>query len=229
MVKSASPSRKPRLRPRMSAQRPAGTSRAATTIAYALRTQDSDDSEEPPKSRPMSGNAMLTMKRSRLAMKTPTHTTARTCHLGFVMKLTLDDSVASCNSMRVLRNDYSSQTCSIARALENVGERWTLLILRDVFLGIRRFDELQADLGVARNVLSSRLEKLVDADILERHRYSERPPRDEYLLTERGLALWPTIVSLMQWGDEHVTPPGGPPPSIPHKGRGRGAAPHPPP
>lgn len=117
----------------------------------------------------------------------------------------------------MLQSDYPGQTCSIARALELVGERWSLLILRDVFLGLRRFDELQRDLGVARNVLATRLGKLVEADILERRRYSERPPRDEYLLTERGLDLWPVIVALLQWGDRHSPAPGGPPVVLRHR------------
>ena len=128
--------------------------------------------------------------------------------------------------MRVLRSDYDSQTCSIARALELVGERWTLLILRDVFLGVRRFEELQADLGIARNILSARLDKLVDADILERRPYSEHPPRDEYMLTERGLDLWPAVIALMQWGDEHAPAPGGPPTVIRHKDCGGGVDAH---
>ena len=99
------------------------------------------------------------------------------------------------------------QVCSIARALELVGERWTLLIIRDVFLGVRRFEDLQRDLGIARNVLASRLDKLTADGILERRRYSEHPPRDEFLLTEQGLDLWPTVVALMQWGDQYRAEP----------------------
>ncbi len=120
----------------------------------------------------------------------------------------------------MLRNDYDTQVCSIARALEVVGERWTLLIIRDVFLGVRRFDELQADLGVARNVLQSRLEKLVEHDVLEKVPYQERPLRHEYRLTQKGLDLWPTIVALMQWGDTHDVAPQGRPTIITHKGCG---------
>src|ERR1039458_8415602 len=104
----------------------------------------------------------------------------------------------------MLHNRYDTQVCSIAGALEVVGERWSLLIVRDVLLGVRRFDELQADLGVARNVLQTRLTRLVDEGVLRRHLYQERPKRYEYLLTDKGLDLWPTIVALLQWGDKHA-------------------------
>ncbi|HEX6388992.1 MAG TPA: helix-turn-helix domain-containing protein, partial [Solirubrobacteraceae bacterium] len=117
----------------------------------------------------------------------------------------------------MLRNDYDNQVCSLARALEVVGERWTLLIVRDVFLGLRRFDELQADLGIARNVLQTRLERLVEHGVLEKVPYQERPPRHEYRLTEKGIDLWPTIVSLLQWGDRYAPAPQGPPVLITHK------------
>lgn len=117
----------------------------------------------------------------------------------------------------MLGNDYGNQVCSIARALELVGERWTILILRDVFLGLRRFDDLQRDLGVARNVLASRLDRLVGAGILEKAPYQERPARHEYRLTDKGLALWPVIVELMQWGDRFAPAAGGPPTVLRHK------------
>jgi DNA-binding HxlR family transcriptional regulator len=120
----------------------------------------------------------------------------------------------------MLGNDYSSQTCSIAGALEVVGERWSLLIVRNVFLGLRRFDQIQENLGIARNVLQTRLERLVDQGVLERKPYSERPPRYEYLLTEKGLDLWPTVVALMQWGDRHAAPAGGPAVVLEHRGCG---------
>lgn len=108
--------------------------------------------------------------------------------------------------------EIASQTwsCSVARTLEIVGDRWTVLILRDAFLGIRRFDRIQADLGIARNILSDRLGKLVDHEILERRQYQERPARFEYRLTERGLDLYPVVVSLMAWGDKHAAPDGAP-------------------
>lgn len=120
----------------------------------------------------------------------------------------------------MLHSTYDGQVCSIARALELVGERWTLLILRDVFLGVRRFDDLQRSLGVARNVLATRLQRLVDAGLLERQRYQERPERFEYRLTEKGADLWPVLVSLLQWGDRHLAGEDGPPVALRHRGCG---------
>ena len=120
----------------------------------------------------------------------------------------------------VLQSTYASQTCSVARSLELVGERWTLLIVRNLFFGIRRFDALQANLGLARNVLASRLDKLVDAELVMRVPYSQKPLRHEYRLTERGIDLWPVITSLMQWGDRNVPTPGGPPVLLEHRGCG---------
>jgi DNA-binding HxlR family transcriptional regulator len=119
----------------------------------------------------------------------------------------------------MLPADYESQNCSIARALELVGERWTILILRDAFLGTRRFDEFQRSLGIARNVLQARLERLVEAGILCRVQYQERPRRFEYRLTAKGVDLWPVIVALLKWGDRHAAP-AGPPMLIEHKGCG---------
>jgi DNA-binding HxlR family transcriptional regulator len=110
----------------------------------------------------------------------------------------------------VLRRTYDTQTCSVASALEVVGERWSLLVVRDAFLGIRRFDDFQRSLGVARNVLQTRLERLVEQGVLERRLYNERPPRYEYRLTEKGVDLWPVIVALLKWGDRHVYPDGPP-------------------
>jgi DNA-binding HxlR family transcriptional regulator len=120
----------------------------------------------------------------------------------------------------VLGNDYSSQACSIAGALEVIGERWSLLIVRDVFLGLRRFDQIQANLGIARNVLQARLTRLVDQGVLDRELYQERPQRFEYRLTEKGVALWPAVVALMQWGDRYASPPGGPAVLLEHRGCG---------
>ncbi|HYU16539.1 MAG TPA: helix-turn-helix domain-containing protein [Candidatus Acidoferrum sp.] len=118
----------------------------------------------------------------------------------------------------MLRSDYEGQVCSIASALELVGERWTLLVIREVFNGHRRFGEMQRSLGVARNVLATRLQRLVDEDILERRPYSERPERYEYFLTEKGLDLWPLMISLMHWGDKHMPFPAGKPMIVVHKG-----------
>jgi DNA-binding HxlR family transcriptional regulator len=105
----------------------------------------------------------------------------------------------------MLKRDYEGQNCSIARALEVVGERWTLLIIRDAFLGLRRFDEFQASLGIARNVLTERLNRLVEEGILERVRYSERPERYEYRLTAKGRELNIALAGLRQWGDQYLS------------------------
>jgi DNA-binding HxlR family transcriptional regulator len=120
----------------------------------------------------------------------------------------------------MLGSQYDNQMCSIAGALDVVGERWSLLIVREVLLGVRRFDEIQADLGIARNVLQTRLTKLLDQGVLEKRLYAERPPRYEYRLTEKGLDLWPTLVALMQWGDRHAAPAAGPPVVLEHRGCG---------
>src|SRR5689334_15847719 len=104
----------------------------------------------------------------------------------------------------MLRSDYSNQTCSIASALEVVGERWSLLIVRDILLGLRRFDQIQDNLGIARNVLQTRLRHLEEHGVIERRLYQQRPPRHEYRLTNKGLDLWPAMVALMAWGDEHA-------------------------
>ena len=105
----------------------------------------------------------------------------------------------------MLKRDYEGQNCSIARALEIVGERWTLLIVRDAFLGLRRFDEFHESLGIARNVLTDRLNRLVDEGILERVRYSERPERYEYRLTRKGKDLQIALAGLTQWGDKYLS------------------------
>jgi DNA-binding HxlR family transcriptional regulator len=120
----------------------------------------------------------------------------------------------------VLGSDYKGQNCSIARTLELVGERWTILVLRDAFLGLRRFDQFQHSLGIARNVLTARLDRLVSEEILEKVPYQERPLRHEYRLTEKGLDLWPVITELLRWGDRHAAPEAGPPIVIRHKGCG---------
>jgi DNA-binding HxlR family transcriptional regulator len=103
----------------------------------------------------------------------------------------------------MLNRDYPTQYCSVASTLEIVGERWTMLILRDVFMGVRRFEDIQRDLGVARNILQARLERMVEHGILVKKPYQERPLRHEYRLTEKGADLWPVLVSLLHWGDKH--------------------------
>jgi DNA-binding HxlR family transcriptional regulator len=119
----------------------------------------------------------------------------------------------------VLRADYENQNCSIARTLELVGERWTILLVREAFLGTRRFDDFQRKLGIARNVLQTRLERLVEAGILKRVQYLEHPPRYEYKLTSKGIDLWPVVVALLKWGDRHAAP-AGPPMVLEHTGCG---------
>jgi DNA-binding HxlR family transcriptional regulator len=114
----------------------------------------------------------------------------------------------------VLNRTYENQNCSIARALETIGERWTLLILRDAFLGTRRFDDFQKSLGIARNVLATRLKTLTDEGLLERRRYQERPERYEYRLTERGIDLWPVLFTLMKFGDKHASAEEALPPTL---------------
>jgi DNA-binding HxlR family transcriptional regulator len=102
-------------------------------------------------------------------------------------------------------------SCSVAAALEIIGERWSFLVVREAFLGVRRFDALQANLGIARNVLTARLRALVHDGVLEPRRYQDHPPRSEYVLTEKGRALYPVIVSLMAWGDRWASGRAGPP------------------
>lgn len=103
-----------------------------------------------------------------------------------------------------LGQDYSTQECSIARALEVVGERWTLLIVRDCFFGVRRFGDFQRRLGLPKAVLTSRLAALVEAGVLERT--EEQPGRPDYALTARGRDLWPTVHALWSWGERHASP-----------------------
>ncbi|MFC0053772.1 winged helix-turn-helix transcriptional regulator [Streptomyces actinomycinicus] len=103
-----------------------------------------------------------------------------------------------------LGKDYATQECSIARALEVVGERWTLLVVRDALYGVRRYNDFLVHLGIPRAVLSARLRTLTEEGILEKRRYQEAPPRDEYVVTDRGAALWPVLRALGQWGRDHV-------------------------
>ena len=120
----------------------------------------------------------------------------------------------------MLRRDYPALDCSVAKALEVIGERWSLLIVRAVMHGNRRFGEMQESLGIARNVLSARLQRLIDEEILERRAYQESPPRYEYFLTEKGLDLWPALIALLHWGERYSPDPGGPRRLIVHKGCG---------
>ncbi|MFI0353330.1 winged helix-turn-helix transcriptional regulator [Actinomadura sp. 9N407] len=106
----------------------------------------------------------------------------------------------------MLGKTYDSQVCSIARALEVIGERWSLLIVRDaLFAGATRYNDFQRRLGIATNILKARLDGLVEAGIMRRHRYSEQPELYEYLLTDKGRALGPVLVTLTEWGDLWAT------------------------
>ncbi len=106
------------------------------------------------------------------------------------------------------RKSFRNMPCPIARGLERVGEWWSMLIIRDALHGYTRFDQFQKSLGIAPNMLARRLDALVEAGLLRRHRYSERPPRDEYLLTERGRDFRPVLLALMAWGNRHFAPEG---------------------
>ena len=120
----------------------------------------------------------------------------------------------------MLQRAYPEQVCSIARSLEIVGERWTLLILRDAVLGIERFEEFQDSLGIASNVLTNRLKLLCDEGVLARTPDERRPGRPKYTLTDKGHELAPVLIMLMKWGDRHYPTPGGPPRLTIHAGCG---------
>jgi DNA-binding HxlR family transcriptional regulator len=102
--------------------------------------------------------------------------------------------------------------CSIANALAVIGERWSLLALREVFFGVRRFDQIQRNTGASRDILATRLRTLVEHGVLRKVQYEQHPPRYEYVLTEAGQGLQPVLQALMQWGDRHVTQ--GEPPTV---------------
>jgi DNA-binding HxlR family transcriptional regulator len=118
------------------------------------------------------------------------------------------------------RSSVGHLPCSIARALDIVGEWWTPLILRDVFMGLRRFEEIQGDLGIARNILSDRLSTLVERGVLEKHRYQESPDRYEYRLTDMGVDFYPVLAALMRWGDRWLADDDGPPVLLRHEACG---------
>jgi DNA-binding HxlR family transcriptional regulator len=106
------------------------------------------------------------------------------------------------------RKSFGRMPCPIARSLEHVGEWWSILVLRDALHGLKRFDQFRKSLGIAPNVLARRLSCLVEAGLLERRRYSERPPRDEYVPTARGRDFRPVLVALLAWGNRHFAPEG---------------------
>jgi DNA-binding HxlR family transcriptional regulator len=103
---------------------------------------------------------------------------------------------------------FGDMHCAVARSLDRVGEWWSILILRDAFQGLTRFGQFQESLGIAPNMLTRRLAALVESGLLERRRYSERPPRDEYFLTERGRDFRPVLWALVSWGNKHFSPDG---------------------
>lgn len=106
------------------------------------------------------------------------------------------------------RKSFGDMQCPIARSLERVGEWWSMLILRDASLGLSRFDQFQESLGIAPNILARRLKGLVEAGLLERRRYSDRPPRDEYVLTQAGHDFRPVLWAFVAWGNKHFAPEG---------------------
>jgi DNA-binding HxlR family transcriptional regulator len=125
----------------------------------------------------------------------------------------------------MLQRDYPDQVCSIARSLEVVGERWTLLILRDAMIGAERFEDFQESLGIATNVLTNRLKLLCDERVLERLPDEKRPGRPRYVLTDKGRELAPLLIVLIKWGDRHYPAPGGPPRLTLHSGCGGNVGP----
>jgi DNA-binding HxlR family transcriptional regulator len=110
-----------------------------------------------------------------------------------------------------------ARECSVARTLELIGEKWAILAIREVFLGNRRFDEMVRRTGAPRDTLAARLRGLVAAGILRREQYSEHPARYEYRLTAAGRDLYPVLLALMRWGDEHLAADGAPPLLLEHR------------
>ncbi|MEM7429988.1 MAG: helix-turn-helix domain-containing protein [Pseudomonadota bacterium] len=122
------------------------------------------------------------------------------------------------------RADLKSKSCSIARAVAQVGDEWTIMILREMFLGSRRFDDFLRQTGMSSHLLAQRLKKLEQQGVIRREPYSTRPPRDEYRLTAMGRDLWPVVIALKQWGDRWLGE-GEPAVEIVHKGCGRAVRP----
>jgi DNA-binding HxlR family transcriptional regulator len=119
----------------------------------------------------------------------------------------------------VERKSFAEMDCSVAQCLEVIGEWWSMLVVRDAFLGVTRFDEFQRRLGISRNILQQRLARLVEAGVLTREPYSEHPLRHDYKLTDKGRDLWPVLTAMRQWGDRHAAP-SGPPLQVVHKACG---------
>ncbi|MFE9957880.1 winged helix-turn-helix transcriptional regulator [Micromonospora sp. NPDC005299] len=121
--------------------------------------------------------------------------------------------------MRPAALDWSVENCTIARAMEILGERWTLVVLREVFNGVRRFDDMRVRTGIPRQVLTNRLAMLVEQGVLRREPYREPGSRlrHEYRLTDKGLDLWPVLVAVLGWGDRYLADPEGPPLAVTHR------------
>jgi DNA-binding HxlR family transcriptional regulator len=119
----------------------------------------------------------------------------------------------------VERKSFADMHCSVAQCLEVVGEWWSMLIVRDAFLGVTRFDDFRERLGISRNILNQRLSHLVEAGVLAKVPYSEHPPRYDYRLTDKGRDLWPVLTAMRQWGDRYEAPH-GPPIQVTHKSCG---------
>lgn len=108
-------------------------------------------------------------------------------------------------------DDLAEEPCSVARSLAVIGDRWTLMILRDCFLGVRRFEAFQARLGISRTIVADRLKLLVEEGVLRKAPYQETPVRHEYRLTEKGFDLYPVVMAIVNWGDRHYAGEAGPP------------------
>ena len=116
--------------------------------------------------------------------------------------------------------ELAEQRCSVARSVAVIGDRWTLMLLRDCFLGIRRFEDFERRLGISRSIIADRLKILTDEGVLRREAYQARPVRHEYRLTDKGLALHPVIMAIVHWGDVHYAGADGPPLIHRHKACG---------
>lgn len=114
-------------------------------------------------------------------------------------------------------DDLADQPCSVARTISVIGDRWTMLILRDCFNGAKRFDQFQASLGISRTIVTDRLSRLVEEGVLAKRAYQDRPLRHEYRLTEKGLGLYPVLLSMFRWGDTYYAGKKGPPVLFHHK------------
>jgi DNA-binding HxlR family transcriptional regulator len=122
-------------------------------------------------------------------------------------------------------SELSGEACSVARSVAVIGDRWTLMLLRDCFLGVRRFEDFERRLGISRSIVADRLKRLVEEGVLRKEAYQDRPVRHEYRLTEKGLALHPVMMAIVHWGDSYYAGPEGPPLLHRHKACGCDFAP----